>query len=152
MSFFSQIWWKLNCFSIASCLRVFSSRRFWIFFSNPVRTPQKIKKFQIVLCSLKLVLIFQLDIQDICQIQHNFKTLQEANKFIENYEFETFSKLSVFQEDAGLQNKRLCNTRCLSFCKMLFSKKLKSRAEKKYNYRRNLLRCFFIAIEKINAP
>ena len=64
-------------------------RRIWIFFANPDRTPQKIKKFQIVLCSLKFVLIFQLNIQDICQIQHNFKTLQEANKFIENYEIET---------------------------------------------------------------
>ena len=70
-----------NCFSIFSCLC-----RIWIFFANPDRTPQKIQKFQMVLCSLKLVLIFQLDIQDICQIQHNFKTLQEANKFIENYE------------------------------------------------------------------
>ena len=28
----------------------------------------------IILCSLKLVLIFQLDIQDISQIQYNFKT------------------------------------------------------------------------------
>ena len=87
MSFFGQIRW--NCFSIVSCLWLFSSRRIWIFFANPDRTPQKIKKFQIVLCSLKLVLIFQLNIQDICQIQHNFKTLQEANKFIENYEIET---------------------------------------------------------------
>ena len=40
--FFSQIWWKLNCFSIVSCLRVFSSPTIWIFFSNPDRTPQKI--------------------------------------------------------------------------------------------------------------
>ena len=63
--------------------------------------------FQVILCSLKLALIFQVDIQDICQIQHNFKTLQEANKFIENYEVETFSKFSVFQEDAGFQNKGL---------------------------------------------
>ena len=123
---------ELNCFSIVSCLRVFSSRRIWIFFANPDRTPQKIKNFQIVLCSLKLVLIFQLDIQDICQIQHNFKTLQEANKFIENYEVETFLKFSVFQEDTGFQNKGLYNTRCLSFCNMLFSEKLKSRVEKKY--------------------
>ena len=88
--------------------------------------------FQVVLCSLKLALILQLDIQNICQIQHNFKTLQEANKFIENYEVETFSKFSVFQEDAGFQNKGLCNTRCSSFWSMLFSEKLKSRAEKKY--------------------
>ena len=93
-----------NYFSIVSCLCVLSSRRIWIFFANPYRKPLKIKKLQIVLCSLKLVLIFQLDIQDICQIQHNFKTLQEANKFIENYEVETFSKFSVFQEDAGFQN------------------------------------------------
>ena len=119
-----------NCFSIVSCLCVFSSHRIWIFFANPYRTPQKIKKLQIVFCSLKLVFIFPLDIQDICQIQHNFKTLQEANKFIENYETETFSKFSVFQEDARFQNKGLCNTRCLSFCK--FSHKLKCRAEKKY--------------------
>ena len=83
-----------NCFSIVSCLCVFSSRRIWIFFANPYRKPQKIKKLQIVLCSLKLVLIFQLDIQDICQIQHNFKTLEEANKFIENYETETILRLS----------------------------------------------------------
>ena len=68
--------------------------------------------FQVVLCSLKLVLIFQLDMQDICQMQHSFKTLQEANKFIENYEVETFSKFSVFQENAGFQNKGWCNTRC----------------------------------------
>ena len=88
--------------------------------------------FQIVLCLLKLVLIFQLGIQDICQIQYNFKTLQKANKFIENYEVQTFSKLSVFQEDAGFQNKGLCNTRCSNFWSMLFSEKLKSRAEKKY--------------------
>ena len=121
-----------NYFSIVSCLCVLSSRRIWIFFANPYRKPLKIKKLQIVLCSLKLVLIFQLDIQDICQIQHNFKTLQEANKFIENYEVEAFSKFSVFQEDAGFQNKSLCNTRCLSFCNTLFSDKLKSRAEKKY--------------------
>ena len=66
---------------------------------------KKLKKFQIVLCLLKLVLIFQLGIQDICQIQYNFKTLQKANKFIENYEVQTFSKLSVFQEDAGFQTK-----------------------------------------------
>ena len=93
---------------------------------------KKLKKFQIVLCLLKLVLIFQLGIQDICQIQYNFKTLQKANKFIENYEVQTFSKLSVFQEDAGFQNKGLCNTRCSNFWNMLFSEKLKSRAEKKY--------------------
>ena len=122
----------MNCFSIVSCLLVFSSPRIWVFFANPDRTSQKIKKFQIVLCPLKIVLIFQLDIQDICQIQRNFKTLQKANKFIENYEVETFSKFSVFQEDAGFQNKSLCNTRCLSFCNMLFSEKLKSRIEKKY--------------------
>ena len=65
---------------------------------------KKLKKFQIALCLLKLVLTFQLDIQDICQIQHNFKALQKANKFIENYEVETFSKFSVFQKDAGFQN------------------------------------------------
>ena len=88
--------------------------------------------FQVALCSLKLVLIFQLDIQDIYLIQHNFKTLQEANKSIENYEVETFSKFSVFKEDSGFQNKGLCNTRCLSFCNMLFSEKLKSRGEEKY--------------------
>ena len=68
----------------------------------------------IVLCSLlKLVLIFQLDIQDICHIQYNFKTLQEANKFVKNYE--PFSQFSVFQEDAGFQNKGLCNSRLLKF-------------------------------------
>ena len=93
---------------------------------------KKFKKFQIVLCLLKLILIFQLDIQDICQIQHNFKALQKANKFIENYVVETFSKFSVFQEDAGFQNKSLCNTRYLSFWNMSLSEKLKSRAEKKY--------------------
>ena len=76
---------------------------------------KKIKNFQFVLCSLKLVLIFQLDIQDICQIQYNFKTLQEPNKFIENYEIETFSKFSIFQEDAGFQNKSLCNSRLFEF-------------------------------------
>ena len=70
----------------------------------------------IVLCSLlKLALIFQLDIHDVCQIQYNFKTLQEANKFVENYEIKTFSKFSVFQEDAGFQNKGLCNSRLLKF-------------------------------------
>ena len=37
------------------------------------------KSKMIVLCSsLKLALIFLLDIQDICQIQYSFKTLQEA--------------------------------------------------------------------------
>ena len=143
----------MNCFSIVSCLRVFSSRRIWIFFANPDRTAQKLKKFQIALCSLKLVLIFQLDIQDICQIQHNFKTLQEANKFIENYEFETFSKFSVFQEDAGFQNKGLCNTRCLSFCNMLFSKKLKCRGEKKYTIIDGMCwDVFLLQQKKINAP
>ena len=73
-----------NCFCIFSCLCLFLSRRIWFFFANPDKTPQKIKNFHIVLCSLKLVLIFQSDIQDICQIPYNFKTLQEANKFIEN--------------------------------------------------------------------
>ena len=143
-----------NCFCIFSCLCLFSSRRIWIFFANPGRikklksqTHQKIKKFQNVLCSLKLVLIFQLDIHNICQIQYNLKTLQEADKFIENYEIETFSKFSVFQEDVGFQNKALCNTRLFG---MLFSQKLKCRAEKK-NYRRNVLRCFSIATEK-NKP
>ena len=107
------------------------SRRNVVFFANSDRTAQKIKKFQIVLSSLRLVLTFQSDIQDICQIQHNFKTLQ-ANKFIENYEIETFSKFSVLQETAGLQNKGLCSTKCLSFCNLLLSQKLKCRAEKKY--------------------
>ena len=74
---------------------------------------EKVK--MIGLCSLKLVLISPLDIQDICQIQYNFKTLQEANNFIENYEIKTFSKFSVFQEDAGFQNKGLCNSRLLEF-------------------------------------
>ena len=142
----------MNCFNIVSCLRVLSSPRIWVFFANPDRSYQKIKKFQIVLCPLKIVLIFQLDTQDICQIQHNFKTLQEANKFIKNYEVETFSKFPIFQEDVRFQNKSLCNTRCLSFCYMLFSKKLKSSAEKKYNYRWSVLRCFFIVAEKIDAP
>ena len=93
---------------------------------------KKFKKFQIVLCLLKLVLIFQPDIQDICQIQHSLKALQNANKFIENYEVETFSKFFVFQEDAGFQNKGLSNSRCSGFWNMLFSEKLKSRVEKKY--------------------
>ena len=45
----------------------------------------------IVLCLLlKLALIFQLDIQDVCQIQYNFKALQEGNKFVENYENKSF--------------------------------------------------------------
>ena len=104
-----------NCFCIFSCLCLFSSHRIWIFFANPDRTPQKIEKFQNVLCSLKLVLIFQLDIQDICQIRYSFKTLQEADKFIENYAIETFSKFSIFQEDAGFQTKGLCNTRMFEF-------------------------------------
>ena len=92
-----------NCFSIVSCLCVFSSRRIWIFFANPYRKPQKIKKLQIVLCSLKLVLIFQLDIQDICQIQHNFKTLEEANKLMENYM--RLRQFSVIQEGQGFKTK-----------------------------------------------
>ena len=92
-----------NCFSIVSCLCVFSSRRIWIFFANPYRKPQKIKKLQIVLCSLKLVLIFQLDIQDICQIQHNFKTLEEANKLMENYT--RLRQFSVIQEVQGFKTK-----------------------------------------------
>ena len=71
-----------------------------------------LKKLKMIgLCLLKLVLIFQLDIQDISQIQYNFKTLQEANKFIGNYEIKTFSKFPVFQEDAGFQNKGLCDSR-----------------------------------------
>ena len=73
-----------------------------------------LKKLKMIgLCLLKLVLIFQLDIQDISQIQYNFKTLQEANKFVKNYE--PFSQFSVFQEDAGFQNKGLCNSRLLKF-------------------------------------
>ena len=92
-----------NCFSIVSCLCVFSSRRISIFFAKPYRTPQKIKTLQIVLCSLKLVLIFQLDIQDICQIQHNFKTLEEANKLMENYM--RLRQFSVFQEVQGFKTK-----------------------------------------------
>ena len=104
-----------NCFCIFSCLCHSSSRRIWFFFANPDKIPQKIKNFQIVLCSLKLVLIIQLDIQDICQTQCNFKTLQEANRFIENYEIETFSKFSVFQKDAGFQNKGLCITKLFKF-------------------------------------
>ena len=114
---------------------------------------KKFKKFQIVLCLLKLVLIFQLDIQDICQIQHNFKALQKANKFTKNYEIETFSKFSVFQEDAGFQNKGLCNTRCFEFLEHVIFRKVEIQNRKEiYNYRRNVLRCFFIATEKINAP
>ena len=131
MSFFGQIRW--NCFSIVSCLWLFSSRRIWIFFANPDRTPQKIKKFQIVLCSLKLVLIFQLNIQDICQIQHNFKTLQEANKFIENYEIET--KVCVILD-------------VWVFVTCFFPKSWNQSRKEIYNYRRNVLRYFFIATEK----
>ena len=88
----------------------------------------------IVLCSLlKLVLIFQLDIQiqDICQIQYNFKTLQEAKKFVENYG-NIFKIFSVCQEDAGFKTKVCVILDCLSFCNMLFSEKLKLTAEKQY--------------------
>ena len=108
--------------------------------------------FQVVLFSLKLVLIFQLDIQDICQMQHSFKTLQEAKKFIENYEVETFSKFSVFQEDARFQNKGLCNTRCFEFLEHVIFLKVEIQNRKEiYNYRPNVLRCFFIATEKVNV-
>ena len=56
-------------------------------FRKTLAGPPLRKLKMIVLCSLlKLILIFQLDIQDICQIQYIFKTLQEANKFVENYE------------------------------------------------------------------
>ena len=95
-----------NCFPIFSCLCLFSSRRIWVFFTNPDKFPRKIKNLRIAFCSLKVVLIFQSDIRTICQIQYNFKTLQEANKFIENYEIERFSKYSVFQVDAGFQKQR----------------------------------------------
>ena len=104
-----------NCFPIFSFLCLFSSCRIWVFFTNPDKIPRKTKNFRIVLCSLKVVLIFQSDIRTICQIQYNFKTLQEANKFIENYEIERFSKYSVFQVDAGFQNKGLCYTRSFEF-------------------------------------
>ena len=77
--------------------------------------PLKKLKMTVLCLLLKLALIFQLDIQDVCQIQYNFKTLQEANKFVENYEIKTFSKLSVFQKDAGFQNKGLGNSRLLKF-------------------------------------
>ena len=68
----------------------------------------------IVLCSLlKLVLIFQLDIQDICQIQYNFKTLQEAKKFVENYE--NIFKILRLSRRCGFQNKGLSDSRLLKF-------------------------------------
>ena len=46
--------------------------------------PLKKLKMTVLCLLLKLALILQLDIQDVCQIQYNFKTLQEANKFVEN--------------------------------------------------------------------
>ena len=99
----------------------------------------------VVLCSLKLVLIFQLHIQDICQIQYNFKTLQEANKFIKNYEIKTFLKFPVFQEDPGFQNKSLCNSRLLEFFKHVIFPKVEAHSRKTiYNYRQNALRCFLL--------
>ena len=102
--------------------------------------------FQVVLCFFK-TFIFQLDIQDIFQMQHSFKTLQEANKFIENYEVEIFSKFSIFQE--GFQHKGLCNTRCFEFLEHVIFRKVEIQNRKEiYNYRRNVLRCFFIATEK----
>ena len=94
--------------------------------------PLKKLKMTVLCLLLKLALIFQLDIQDVCQIQYNFKTLQEANKFVENYEIKTFSELSVFQKDAGFKTKVWVILDCLSFCKMLFSQKLKVTAEKQY--------------------
>ena len=53
--------------------------------------------------------------RDIYQIQYNLIMSQEANKFIEKYETETFSKFLGFQEDSGFQNKDLCNTRLSQF-------------------------------------
>ena len=118
--FFSKIWWKLNCFSIASCLRVFSSRRIWIFLANPDRTLQKIKKFQVVLCSLKLFLIFQLDIQDICQIQHNLKQLWNCQIRFKNNQVAPI-KWNIW----SFTQIRWSNlVRCLEFREEQFSRKV----------------------------
>ena len=102
-----------NCTCIFSDLSFFSSRRIWVFFANPDPS----KNYEVSDCSLFIKTCFNFSVRHArnWSIQYCFKTLQEANKFIENYKIETFSKFSVFQEDAGFGNKGLCNTRLLEF-------------------------------------
>ena len=97
---------------------------------NPETTSQKIKKFHIVLCSLKLFVIFQLDIQDICQIQHNFNTSQETHKFIKNMRLKLFPNSPSFKKIQGFKTKVCVILDCLSFCDMFISQKLKFIAKK----------------------
>ena len=91
----------------------------------------------IVLCSLlKLVLIFQLDIQDICQIQYNFKTLQEANKFVENYE--NIFEILRLSRRCFTRARRSHLVRCL-LSYTLNSKKQRKKCQNLQNSRRFLL-------------
>ena len=50
-----------NCFSIVSCLCVFSSRRIWIFFANLYRTPQK--NLKVTDCSLFIKTCFNFSVR-----------------------------------------------------------------------------------------
>ena len=89
-----------------------------------------LKKLKMIsLCLLKLVLIFQLDIQDISQIQYNFKTLREANKFIGNYEIKNFQNSSSFKKMQGFKTKVCVILDCVILdC----NSSLKLTAEKQY--------------------
>ena len=109
---------------------------------------KKINNFQFVLCSLKLVLIFQLDIK-YSIISRLYMNLINSSKTIR---LKQFRNSPSFKKMQGFKTKVCVTVDCLSFCNVIFLKvEMQSRKEI-YNYRRNVLRCFFlIATEKMNA-
>ena len=84
----------------------------------------------IVLCSLKLVLIFPLDIQDICQIQYNSRLYNKLINLSKTMRSKHFQNSPSFKKMQGFKTKVCAILDCLSFCNMLFSQKLKHTVEK----------------------
>ena len=98
--------------------------------------PLKKLKMTVLCLLLKLPLIFQLDIQDVCQIQYNFKKFTRLYKKLINLSktmrSKHFQNYPSFKKMQGFKTKIWVILDCLSFCKMLFSQKLKVTAEKQY--------------------
>ena len=87
----------------------------------------------IVLCSLlKLVLIFQLDIQDICQIQYNSRHYNKLINLSKTMRSKHFQNSPSFKKMQGFKTKICVILDCLSFCNMLFYEKLKLTVKKQY--------------------
>ena len=120
------------CICKFRCLCLFSSRRIWIFQENPSRTPQKVKND----CSLFIIkTCFNFSISHpryfvkYSIISRLYKKLINLSETMRSKHFQNSQSFKRMQ---SFKTKVCVILDCLSFCKMLFSQKLKLTAEKQY--------------------